>query len=117
MVPPDFHSSTLRSGRSATAAGTVPSAAARGLAQRYEAGHAFDDLVRVPHASPGSCALQRWRAWRAAARPHRVVRRCEGTSRRYLVDWISGEVFESYMMINLHADAHPLVIRMHKPDL
>lgn len=32
------------------------------------------------------------------------------------VDRETGEVFESYTMLTLNADAHPLMSRMHKPD-
>ena len=32
------------------------------------------------------------------------------------VDKASGEVVESYTMLTLNADAHPLMCRMHKPD-
>jgi putative SOS response-associated peptidase YedK len=33
------------------------------------------------------------------------------------VDPISGEVFESYSMLTMNCDAHPLLKRFHKPDL
>jgi putative SOS response-associated peptidase YedK len=32
------------------------------------------------------------------------------------VDKASGEVVESYTMLTLNADSHPLMSRMHKPD-
>ena len=32
------------------------------------------------------------------------------------VDKTTGEIFESYTMLTLNADAHPLMKRMHKPD-
>lgn len=32
------------------------------------------------------------------------------------VDKTTGEVFESYTMLTLNADGHPLMSRMHKPD-
>lgn len=32
------------------------------------------------------------------------------------IDRDSGEIFESYTMLTLNADAHPLMSRMHKPD-
>ena len=32
------------------------------------------------------------------------------------VDKASGEVVESYTMLTLNADVHPLMNRMHKPD-
>ncbi len=32
------------------------------------------------------------------------------------VDQVSGEIVESYTMLTLNADAHPLMRRMHKPD-
>ena len=32
------------------------------------------------------------------------------------IDKASGEVVESYTMLTLNADAHPLMNRMHKPD-
>lgn len=32
------------------------------------------------------------------------------------VDKASGEIVESYTMLTLNADAHPLMRRMHKPD-
>jgi putative SOS response-associated peptidase YedK len=33
------------------------------------------------------------------------------------VDRTTGEVHESYTMLTINADAHPLMRRMHKPDL
>jgi putative SOS response-associated peptidase YedK len=32
------------------------------------------------------------------------------------VDKATGEVHESYTMLTINADAHPLMSRMHKPD-
>ncbi len=32
------------------------------------------------------------------------------------IDKTTGEVVESYTMLTLNADAHPLMSRMHKPD-
>ena len=32
------------------------------------------------------------------------------------MDKATGEIFESYTMLTLNADAHPLMARMHKPD-
>lgn len=32
------------------------------------------------------------------------------------VDHETGEVFESYTMLTINADSHPLMLRMHKPD-
>lgn len=32
------------------------------------------------------------------------------------IDMQSGEVFESYTMLTINADSHPLMSRMHKPD-
>ena len=32
------------------------------------------------------------------------------------VDQATGEVHESYTMLTINADAHPLMSRMHKPD-
>ena len=32
------------------------------------------------------------------------------------VDKSTGEVFESYTMLTVNADAHPIMRRMHKPD-
>ena len=33
-----------------------------------------------------------------------------------MTDKATGEIFESYSMLTLNADAHPLMSRMHKPD-
>jgi len=32
------------------------------------------------------------------------------------IDKVTGEVHESYTMLTVNADAHPLMSRMHKPD-
>jgi len=34
----------------------------------------------------------------------------------HLIDRSTGEIIESYTMLTVNADAHPLMSRMHKPD-
>lgn len=52
-----------------------------------------------------------WRFWRADGAPWGLA----GLWNRW-VDRATGEVVESYTMLTVNADAHPLMSRMHKPD-
>jgi len=52
-----------------------------------------------------------WRFRRADGNPWGLA----GLWNRW-VDKESGEVFETYTMLTINADAHPLMSRMHKPD-
>jgi putative SOS response-associated peptidase YedK len=52
-----------------------------------------------------------WRFWRADGAPWGLA----GLWNTW-TDKASGEIHESYTMLTLNADAHPLMARMHKPD-
>ena len=52
-----------------------------------------------------------WRFWRADGEPWGLA----GLWNTW-TDKDSGEVHESYTMLTINADAHPLMARMHKPD-
>lgn len=70
----------------------------------------FDEPYWGPYESPFK-KCEWWRFRRADARPWGLA----GLWNTW-TDKATGEVHESYTMLTINADAHPLMNRMHKPD-
>ncbi|MEN9316862.1 MAG: hypothetical protein RIS35_3255, partial [Pseudomonadota bacterium] len=81
---------------------------------------------RVPWARGQRCIIPAWSfdepCWETGRNVWWRFRRADGTPWGLAglwntwVDRRTGELFESYTMLTINADAHPLMRRMHKPD-